>query len=119
MKAKLLKNKWLLVFALVTLIAIAAIVVAIVLGTKGPEAPEAPTVDNVFGVGEEGVYYYEVVDGTVTLTLRDGTFTMSGKINKTGTYSVNGSAITLDFFKDEDGTATVHQGDRLHRYVQR
>jgi len=107
MKEKLLKNKWLLATVLMALIAIAAIVVAIVLGTKGPEAPEAPTVDNVFGVGEEGVYYYEVVDGTVTLTLRDGTFTMSGKINKTGTYSVNGSAITLDFFKDEDGTATA------------
>lgn len=103
MKEKLLKNKWLIATVALAVVAVAAIIVAIVLGVTG--APDDD--ERIFGVGEEGVYYYEVVDGKVTLTLRDGTFTMSGKINKTGLYSVDGSTITLDFYKDEDGTATA------------
>jgi len=114
MNQKLLKNKWLLATLLMIIVAIAAIVVAIVLGTTAdtPDAP--PVLENVYGQGEEGVYYYEVVDGEVTITLRDGNFIMDGKINKTGTYSVDGSTIALDFFKDEDGTTTATlNGDTL------
>ena len=111
---KLLKNKWFLAAVAMLIVAIVAISVAIAIGLKKPDTPEVPVVENVYGVGEEGVYYYEVVDGKVTLTLRDGTFTMSGKINKTGTYSVNGTAVALDFFKDEDGTATATlDGDNI------
>lgn len=106
MNEKLLKNKWLIATAVMTVIALVATVIAIVLGVSG-----APSDDRVYGVGEEGVYYYDVVEGKVTLTLRDGSFTMSGAINKTGVYSVDGSSVNLDFFKDEDGTATATLGE--------
>ena len=109
MKAKLFENKWLIATIALAVVAVAAIVVAIVLGVSLNTSD-----DRVFGVGEEGVYYYEVVDGEVILTLRDGTFTLSGAINKTGVYSVDGSAINLDFYKDEDGTASATlNGDAL------
>ena len=106
MNEKLLKNKWLIATVVMTLIAVVAIVIAISLGVGN-----ASSDDRVYGVGEEGVYYYDVVEGKVTLTLRDGSFTMSGAINKTGVYSVDGSSVNLDFFKDEDGTATATLGE--------
>ena len=103
MKENSLK-KWLgiAITGVLALIAVAAIVVAIILGAK-LNAPD----DRVYGVGEEGVYYYDVVDGKVVLTMKDGSFTLSGAINKTGTYSVDGNTVNLDFFKDEDGNATA------------
>ena len=106
MKEKLLKNKWLLATIAVSLIAVVAIVLAISFGIAS--APKGD--DRVYGVGEEGVYYYDVVDGKVVLTLQDGSFTLSGAINKTGIYSVDGQTVALDFFKDDDGTATATLG---------
>ena len=103
MKEKLLKNKWLIATVAMAVITVAAIIVAIVVGVSS--APQDD--ERIYGVGEEGVYYYNVVEGKVVLTLRDGTFTLSGTINKTGEYSVDGSSVNLDFFKDEDGTATA------------
>ncbi len=112
---KRLNFKWNRTATIITcaLVAVIAIVVAGLL-LKPYLFPDNNGVERVFGVGEEGVYYYEVVDGKVVLTLRDGTFTLSGKINKTGVYSVDGSTINLDFYKDEDGTATATiNGDTL------
>ncbi len=108
------RNRWIGVAIIFAIIAIIAIAVVAVLLVQKFSPPSNDDIDRVFGVGEEGVYYYAVVDGDVTLTLRDGTFTLSGKINKTGVYTVDGSNINLDFYKDEDGTATATiNGDAL------
>ena len=101
------KNKWIGATIIFAIIAVVALVVVGLLLKPYLFPQNNNDVERVFGVGEEGVYYYDVVDGKVTLTLRDGTFTLSGKINKTGVYSVDGSTINLDFYKDEDGTATA------------
>ncbi|MBE6630756.1 MAG: hypothetical protein E7624_07920 [Ruminococcaceae bacterium] len=105
MKLALPKNKWLLAFIIAAVVAVAAIVVAIVIGVTSatPDAP--PYVEG----NEVGVYYYDALDQEVLLTLSGGNlFTISGpQINKTGTYTVDGTTITLDFTKDEDGTATA------------
>jgi hypothetical protein len=86
-------------------IAIAAVVVVIVLGAT-PKGPE--NIEYVEGP-ETGVYYYDVMGGEVVLTFSGGhNFTIAGpRINKTGTYTIDGANITLDFFKDEDGTTTA------------
>ena len=105
MKLKASQNKWFIPFMIATVVAIAAIVVAVIMGIN-PEKPQ--NVEYTEGT-EVGVYYYDVVDGEVLLTLSGGNkFTIAGPTtNKTGTYTVEGSNITLDFFKDEDGTTTA------------
>ena len=62
---------------------------------------------------ECGVYYYDVVDGEVILTLSGGnTFTLTGPdYNKSGNYTADGSKFVLDFAKDEDNTATATIAD--------
>lgn len=112
MKIKFPKNKWFYAFAAAAVVAIAAIVVAIVVGvTSGRSNAQA------YNEGEEvGVYYYDVKDGEMVLTLSGGNkFTLTGpNTNKTGTYTVDGAVITLDFIKDEDGTTTATiEGDKL------
>ena len=106
MKLKSAQSKWFIAFVVAAVIAVAAIVVAIVMGANKPQKLDVvvPTAGP-----EAGVYYYDTVDGEITLTLSEGCkFTISGpKTNKTGTYVVNGTNITLDFFKDEDGTTTA------------
>ena len=110
MNFKLPKNKWFYAFAIATVLAIAAIVVAIVVGVTSAKTPE-------YNEGDEiGVYYYDVKDGEMLLTLSGGNkFTLTGpNTNKTGTYTVDGATITLDFIKDEDGTTTATiVGDKL------
>ncbi|MBE6977260.1 MAG: hypothetical protein E7438_01260 [Ruminococcaceae bacterium] len=105
MKLKSAQSKWFIAFVVAAVIAVAAIVVAIVMGSTPKEPDEIVPVAGP----EAGVYYYDTVDGEITLTLSEGCkFTISGpKTNKTGTYVVNGTNITLDFFKDEDGTTTA------------
>ena len=78
--------------------------------TEEPPAPDYTERD------EMGIYYYSQEDGEVLLTLSIGSkFTLSGPgMNKTGTYTVEGTTLTLDFFKDDDGTATATvDGDAL------
>lgn len=104
------KNKWLLAFIATAVVLVATIIVATVLVTmnKEPEPDQPP----VFEAGSEvGVYYYDVASGEILFTLSEnGTFTIAenGSNVKTGTYSVgeNGT-IVLDYFRDEDGTATA------------
>ena len=111
------KNKWLCAFlgtALALIVAIVAIIVISVNANK--PAPDLPPEDNgpvVIPEGEEsGVYYYGVAGGEVVLTFNSGNkFTLAGPtINKSGEYSVNGTSVTLDFVRDEDGTATATLG---------
>ena len=105
MKLKSPQNRWFIPFVIAAVVAVAAIVVAIVAGV-----PSGKTPDNAYVEGPEiGVYYYDVVDGEILLTLSAGNkFTIAGPLtNKTGTYTVDGNNMVLDFFKDEDGTTTA------------
>ena len=99
------KNKWLIIIlAAIAVIAVTVAIVVIAVSGKS-DVPETPE----YTEGPEvGVYYYDVADGVMTLTLSGGNrFTLtSPNTNKTGSYSVEGSALTLDFIKDSDGTAT-------------
>ena len=103
MKPQFPKNKWFYAFVIALAVALVAATVAIVIGVTANRAPD-------YVEGEEiGVYYYDVADGEVLLTLSGGnTFTLVGPgINKTGTYTMEGTTMTLDFVKDEDGTTTA------------
>ena len=112
MKLKSPQNKWFIAFVIAAVVAVAAIVVAIVGGVKPQQTGDPAYVEGP----ETGVYYYDVIDGEIILTLSGGNkFTISGPwTNKTGTYTVDGTNMVLDFFKDEDGstTATIN-GDTI------
>ena len=100
------ENKWLLAFLISCVVLVAAIVVAIVLGVKLGNANETPG----YSEGDEvGIYYYDVADGEILLTLSGGNnFTIAGPgMNKTGTYVATEGGFTLDFVRDEDGEATA------------
>lgn len=103
MKANFPKNKWFIAFVIALVIAVAASATAIVIGVIANRPPEYTEGD------EMGVYYYDVEDGEVLLTLSTGNnFTISGPgMNKTGTYTVEGTTLNLDFFKDDDGVTTA------------
>ena len=105
MKVNFPKSKWFIAFAITALIAIGAIVSTIVISVIANRPPENTEGD------EMGVYYYDAEDGEVLLTLSTGNnFTISGptlKLNKTGTYTIEGNNLVFDFFKDDDGTANA------------
>ena len=112
MKLNFPKNKWFIAFLIAAVVALAAIVVAAVVGV----------VANLPGNSDEGpevgVYYYDLEDGEILLTLSAGNkFTIAGPgMNKTGTYTAGEEENTLvfDYFKDEDGTSVaVLNGDVL------
>ena len=105
MKSQLLKNKWFIAFLIAVVIALGAVTVAIIIGVTSANEPEAPVSGD-----EVGLYYYDVVEGEVLLTMSEGNkFTIAGPLfNKTGTYTVaEDGSFLFDFFKDEDGTATA------------
>ena len=111
MKLKAPQNKWFLAFVATAVVAAIAIVLAII--GLIPKQPE--DISYVEGP-ETGVYYYDVVEGEVQLTLSGGcNFAIAGPwINKTGTYTVDGNNLVLDFFRDEDGTTTATiNGDNI------
>ena len=85
MKLKAPQNKWFLAFVATAVVAAIAIVLAII--GLIPKQPE--DISYVEGP-ETGVYYYDVVEGEVQLTLSGGcNFAIAGPwINKTGTYTV-------------------------------
>ena len=102
------QNKWLCAFIATAVVLVVGIVITVVMLSSSPDIEQPP----VFEAGDEiGVYYYDVADGEILLTLSEnGTFTIAenGSNIKTGTYSVgeNGS-IVLDYIRDEDGTANA------------
>jgi len=110
MKIQFSKNKWFYAFVIAVAVALVATIVAVVVGVVANRPPEYVEGDEI------GVYYYDVEAGEVVLTLSGGNnFTIAGpNMNKTGTYTVDGTTLHLDFFKDEDGvtTATIN-GDSL------
>ena len=109
MKVNFTKNKWLVAIAILALLATTIFGVV--------SCGDDPTPPPEYTEGEEmGVYYYDVEDGEVQLTLSLGNnFTIAGPgMNKTGTYTIDGNNLTLDFFKDQDGTTTATlEGDSL------
>lgn len=110
-KLKASQNKWLYAFIAVAVALVAAIVVIIVMGASTPSnVPSGTTPDDG---AETGVYYYDVEGGEVILSLNSGNkFTLAGtNLNKSGTYTVDGQSLTLDFVRDEDGTATATVGE--------
>ena len=110
-KLKASQNKWLYAFIAVAVALVAAIVVIIVMGVSTPSnVPDGTTPDDG---AETGVYYYDVEGGEVILSLNSGNkFTIAGtNLNKSGTYTVDGQSLTLDFVRDEDGTATATVGE--------
>ena len=99
-------NKWFYAFIGTAVLLVAAIVVAIVLGVgQGSDGPEGPVTEGP----ESGVYYYDVAEGEVVISLHGGNkFTIAGPgYNKSGEYTTDGSNLSLDFFRDEDGNATA------------
>ena len=106
-------NKWFYAFLAASVLFVGAIVAVLIIalgGNNTPPEPEQPSEG-----AETGVYYYDAEKGEYTLSLNSGDkFTITGPdLNKSGDYAVNGSEITLDFVKDEDGTATVTIADNV------
>jgi len=107
-------GKWFWAFVGVAVLLVAAIVTIIVLAVSGNGTPDAITPPSYDEGPESGVYYYDAALGEYTLSLNSGNkFFISGPdLNKSGEYTVDGENITLDFLRDEDGTATATIKDR-------
>ena len=115
-----IKNKWFVAFLIAAVALVVAVSVAIVIGVNSkPTPPDTPQTEDptVIPDGPEtGIYYYDVAGGEVLLSLNSGNkFTLAGpQINKSGEYTVEGNVITLDFVRDEDGTAQAeYTGDAV------
>ena len=106
-------GKWFYAFAAAAVLLVGAIVAVVVLAVGAKKAPEAPTPEEG---AETGIWYFDAALGEYTLTLNSGSkFTLAGPdLNKSGDYKVDGATVTLDFIRDEDGTAQATlDGDRL------
>ena len=80
MKGNFPKNKWFIAFVIALVLAIAASAAAVVIGVIANRPPEYTEGD------EMGVYYYDVEDGEVLLTLSTGNnFTIAGPATSTST----------------------------------
>ena len=105
-KLKASQNKWLYAFIAVAVALVAAIIAIIAISVSPSNVPDGTTPDDG---AETGVYYYDVEGGEVILSLNSGNkFTIAGtNLNKSGTYTVDGETLVLDFIRDEDGTANA------------
>ncbi|MBQ9132315.1 MAG: InlB B-repeat-containing protein, partial [Clostridia bacterium] len=106
-------GKWFYAFIATAVLLVGAVVAIIVIALGAKNADEPPT----FSEGSEtGIYYYDAALGEYTLTLNSGNrFTIAGPdLNKSGEYTVAEGTVTLDFVRDEDGTAQATlNGDAL------
>ena len=111
-----MKNKNLLkiiLFCSVIILLSGAIVLTVVLvKNAGSDNNEPPLFNPITDGVDSRVYYYSVAGGDVELTLlKSWRFTLIGPdTNKSGSYSLEGSVLTLDFVRDKDGTATATLG---------
>ena len=89
------KNKWMAAFMVTAAALVIAIAVAVVIGVMSSKPDPQP---EYFEGDEAGIYYYDVADGEILLTLSGGNrFTLAGpQINKTAAYTI-----------DADGNNTV------------
>ena len=95
-------GKWFYAFVATAVVLVGAIVTILVLTLGGAAEPPVEG-------AETGVYYYDAALGEYLLSLNGGeNFTLAGPdVNKTGKYTVSENTLTLDFVRDEDGTATA------------
>ena len=103
-------KKWIAAILMVLMTAVTATAFA----ACSPETEEPPE-EQVSGP-EVGVYYYDTTADEYQISLSEGnvfTFLVMGE-NKTGTYTLTGEELVLDFARAEDGelTATL-SGDEL------
>ena len=106
-------NKWFYAFLAAAVLFVGAIVAVLIIALGGEEPAPEPVIPSEGA--ETGVYYYDAEKGEYQLSFNSGNkFTISGPdLNKSGEYTVAGSEITLDFVKDEDGTAKVTIADNV------
>ena len=108
-------SKKIIIIVVAALLAIAGITTTILLLLGNNPEPTPPSSDVIVPDGEESIsYYYDVAAGEVCLIFtKDFKFTLVGpNINKSGDYIAKGKNITLDFVRDEDGTATAVMTDK-------
>ena len=107
---KRVNNKWFLAFVIAAAVALVCLIVAIVLAVNSGKRTNGGGDDDV------DVYYYDTAEGDMVLSLMGyGEFSLSTfNVTKTGTYTIEGEVVTLDFIKDSDGTATgSFSGEKL------
>ena len=102
-------NKWFYAFIATAVVLLGAVIALIAVGANSNT--DSPDLSD----GEEtGVYYYDVADGEVVLSLSSGKiFSIAGPgINKSGAYTIEGNEMIFDFVRDEDETesATIVDG---------
>ena len=106
-------GKWFYAFVAAAVLLLAAIITIVVIAVNANKEPEKP----IYTEGAEtGIYYYDAALGEYTISLNSGCkFTISGPdLNKSGDYALTDNTVTLDFVRDEDGTAQATlEGDTL------
>ena len=101
------KNKWFYAFIVAAVLLLAAAVAIVVISGNTEQPPQG---DVVIAPGEEtGVYYYEVEQGEILLSLNNGNkFTIAGPgVNRTGTYTVDGQNVAFTFVQGNDTASAV------------
>ena len=110
-------GKWFWAFVAAAVLLVAAIVTIIIVAVSaGNDKPDTGVTPPSYDEGPEtGIYYYDAALGEYEITLNSGNkFSISGPdLNKSGEYTVADTAITFDFLRDEDGTATATLEDDI------
>ena len=108
------KNKKLvIIISAILILTVAAAVILVILGNRPDSGDDHPSYNPITDGRDEVVYYYRVPNGEMLLTLKaEWRFTLVGPdTSKSGGYRLNGDdEITLDFVRDEDGTASAKLG---------
>lgn len=102
-------RKWLLIAAL----SVASVVSFTLAACTGGGVPTGDSQTDLTEGPETGVYYFDAPEGEYLITLSGGnrfTLHMQGA-DKSGVYTLDGSALTFDFTQDEDGTASATLAD--------
>ncbi len=102
-------RKWLLIAAL----SVASVVSFTLAACTGGGEPTGDSQTDLTEGPETGVYYFDAPEGEYLITLSGGnrfTLHMQGA-DKSGVYTLDGSALTFDFTRNEDGTASATLAD--------
>ena len=106
------RNKWFYAFIAAAVLLLAAVVAIVVISGNTPDTPD----EIILTPGEEtGVYYYEVEQGEILLSLNNGNkFTIAGPgVNRTGTYTVDGQNVAFTFVQGNDVATAVLEKDAV------
>lgn len=102
-------RKWLLIAAL----SVASVVSFTLAACTGGGEPTGDSQTDLTEGPETGVYYFDAPEGEYLITLSGGnrfTLHMQGA-DKSGVYTLDGSALTFDFTQNKDGTASATLAD--------